>query len=123
MRRLVIALTVLVALGTPCLASAGTLTTPMFPGPNVNSGVAVCAVCNGGKSTTFSATCEMLNSAGEVIATDGPFELTAGDCDQGTFIDLSSLSPSSCRCNVPGKHSVSFQYINGTTVEVITGVK
>jgi len=115
--RLLLATVLVLAATLP--ASAVELKTAPFPGSILTSGVVRCSVLNvGSKAGTIDAE---LHGNFTVLSTAGPVSLGPNIAASTSSASLASSSPTHCRCNVPSKNNLrcSFEYINGTVVEVI----
>ena len=112
MRSLVIAIVLLLAIAAG--ARAATLTTAPFPGNILSAGFAQCAVTNVG-TTGGTIKLEILRNDGAVLETDGPFTLPPHHSFGGSFVDLSTHAPVTCRITVPNTvgYRGSFIYVNG----------
>src|SRR5262245_62482680 len=115
-----IALVVVLVLSVTSPVLAGPVTTSPFPSGLVASGMARCAVSNGGTTTTSTSTATLLDASGAVLHASGPFFLAPGETRFGTPSALLVSTPTICKCVVPNsKHKCAFQYIDGSNVTVI----
>jgi len=117
-----IALFVALVLSVANPVLAGPVTTSPFPSGLIASGIARCAVSNGGTTATSTSTATLLDASGAVLQANGPFLLAPGETGFGTPSALSVSTPTICKCVVPNsKHKCAFQYINGSNVTVLPG--